>query len=666
LNRAVSSFPPSPTPAAPAYLLVHHGGRGAFAPRRLTSPLVTIGRVPGNDVVLDSPNVSRRHAKLLVTDLGVTAHDLDSHNGVFINGKKVRSAPVGPGDLLYVGDVCLRLERDESTTGLMTLTPDDLLDDDDPAVRRLDALQRAVVHCGDADDGAWTEKCVRICSELVDAAAAVLVEVQADGDLLPTVVLPDDGQRTLTAVLWPLVQKAVASLDVQFAADLKTTPVIDDLPDDAPLAVMAVPLLLPDADAPAVRAVLYLARPAASATFDEEHLETIHAIAGVMGMRLARASAEVTSTGVAGSGVVEALQRIASLEEDLSTARASATSTTDRLRALEVELQQQRREASQQRDAAGRAEANANELRRLARAEGDAVRADLDAVRVRADEAEKKLIALNAEAAHARDALPAVVAERDGALARLGALERELTALRGDLDAKRSGNVDAFRSALRASVPPMLVEHVEAVASGSTLPTTMQTRALTALHIGLSEFDAFCERAAPEVVKSTLDRFCAAVAARAAARGGRVQQVVGHAHLVVFGADSVGAEQAVRCALDLDAAFRGDDGAPGIAAGVHNGSALSGVFGNADATSYVEAGSPVVVARAASEHAPTVGGRGAPRGVVISEVVRALVAHVADLRVTRLGPVWIPGVRAAVPLAVVENEPVEHDRVGGA
>jgi class 3 adenylate cyclase len=162
------------------------------------------------------------------------------------------------------------------------------------------------------------------------------------------------------------------------------------------------------------------------------------------------------------------------------------------------------------------------------------------------------------------------------------------------------------------------------------------------------------ERAAPDVVKAMLDRFCATVAARAAAHGGRVHQVVGHAHLVVFGADGAAALDAVRCALDLDAVFHGDDGTPGIAAGIHNGSAVTGVFGSAEATSYVEAGSPVVVARAASEHAPVAGSRGAPRGVVVSETVRALISNADDLRITRLGPVWVAGVRAAVPFAVVE------------
>jgi hypothetical protein len=35
--------------------------------------------------------------------------------------------------------------------------------------------------------------------------------------------------------------------------------------------------------------------------------------------------------------------------------------------------------------------------------------------------------------------------------------------------------------------------------------------------------------------------------------------------------------------------------------------------------------------------------------------VRALIALEPSLQITRLGPTWIPGVRAAVPLAVVDE-----------
>src|SRR5262249_11028703 len=126
-NKSSGSSGSSPAPkgaaAAPthegkfapgAFTLVHAvgGKRGAlFPPTRLMNPGTYLGRTSGNDIVLGSDNVSRRHAKLVVTDNGITVHDLDSHNGIFLNGKKVRSTAVNLGDLLYVADVCIELKR---------------------------------------------------------------------------------------------------------------------------------------------------------------------------------------------------------------------------------------------------------------------------------------------------------------------------------------------------------------------------------------------------------------------------------------------------------------------------------------------------------------------------------------------------------------------------
>jgi len=658
LNPAVvSQSPTSAAAAVPAYLLVHHAGRGTFAPHRLTSPIVTIGRVAGNDVVIDSPNISRRHAKLLITDMGVTAHDLDSHNGVFLNGKKIRSAPVGPGDLLYVGDVCLRVERDTSALGMAPLILVDVADEDEPAVRALAALRRAVRAAAEGKDDAWLVEALQVTREFVDAMVAVLVEVRSDGDLWPLASAPDLAGRP-APVLWPVVQQAVATSEPVFAANLRDTPLGEELAADAPGAVMAVPLLHRRGDERAVRGVLYLSRAVAGPTFGEEQFDVVQCIAGAVGLRIDNDDqrAEATTTVVAGNGMIEAQQRITSLEEQLVAAQSTDRTSSERVCALEGDLQRERREVASLREASTRHDSSTAEERRQAQAALDAVRAEQTAAVQRAQAVETALAQARAEGAQLTDAAQA---EREAATARQASLAQELAQLRARLDESsapaRSTEADALRSALRASVPPVLAERVEEMATGTTPPTSMQTRTLTALHVALASFDAFCESAAPEVVRATLDRFCAAVVARAAARGGRVRQVVGHGHLVVFDADGAGVCGAVECALDLDTAFPGDDGAPGVVAGVHHGNAVMGFFGDAEATSYVEAGAPVVVARAASDHAASGALGGAPRGVVVSDAIRALVADAPGLSVTRLGPVWIPGVRAAMPLSVIER-----------
>jgi len=64
----------------------------------------SIGRDPGCDLHLPSPVVSRRHAKLVVSNDKVLLCDLGSRNGTFINGQLVRTeCEIKPNDWVRVG-----------------------------------------------------------------------------------------------------------------------------------------------------------------------------------------------------------------------------------------------------------------------------------------------------------------------------------------------------------------------------------------------------------------------------------------------------------------------------------------------------------------------------------------------------------------------------------
>jgi class 3 adenylate cyclase len=70
-----------------------------------------VGRGTRNAVVLTGPLVSKTHAKVVVEhDGSVTVHDLDSHNGTFVNGEKIRSRLLCAGDQIHVGGFQLTLE----------------------------------------------------------------------------------------------------------------------------------------------------------------------------------------------------------------------------------------------------------------------------------------------------------------------------------------------------------------------------------------------------------------------------------------------------------------------------------------------------------------------------------------------------------------------------
>jgi len=68
-----------------------------------------IGRLPDNDLVLDAPSLSRRHAVLAADAAGYTLSDLHSRNGTYLNGAAVtHPVVVRDADEIRIGDVKLR------------------------------------------------------------------------------------------------------------------------------------------------------------------------------------------------------------------------------------------------------------------------------------------------------------------------------------------------------------------------------------------------------------------------------------------------------------------------------------------------------------------------------------------------------------------------------
>jgi hypothetical protein len=99
--------PPPPPPAPVAqWVLVWPGG---VVPIRDTA--LVIGRSKDCDVPLADGNVSRRHAEIGRSADGFVLRDLDSTNGTTVNGRRVKSAPVGEGDEITLGTSTLRIEQ---------------------------------------------------------------------------------------------------------------------------------------------------------------------------------------------------------------------------------------------------------------------------------------------------------------------------------------------------------------------------------------------------------------------------------------------------------------------------------------------------------------------------------------------------------------------------
>jgi pSer/pThr/pTyr-binding forkhead associated (FHA) protein len=71
----------------------------------------TIGRSAAADLILDAALVSRIHCRLEANDETLEVVDLESTNGVYVNGERVANAHLIPGDRLKVGRVELQIGR---------------------------------------------------------------------------------------------------------------------------------------------------------------------------------------------------------------------------------------------------------------------------------------------------------------------------------------------------------------------------------------------------------------------------------------------------------------------------------------------------------------------------------------------------------------------------
>ena len=102
-------------------LIKHVKGSKAGQTEAFDLPIneLTLGRDPSSDIRFDPDRddlVSRIHAKLTSipgSDYGFTLTDLNSRNGVFINGNRILgSRAINPGDVIKLGDTGPELEFD--------------------------------------------------------------------------------------------------------------------------------------------------------------------------------------------------------------------------------------------------------------------------------------------------------------------------------------------------------------------------------------------------------------------------------------------------------------------------------------------------------------------------------------------------------------------------
>jgi pSer/pThr/pTyr-binding forkhead associated (FHA) protein len=95
------------------YKLVISDDEGKTIIVPLVRDLITVGRQDGNTIRLTERNVSRQHARLVRNEHGFRIEDLDSYNGVVVNGARIdKAVDLRDGDRVGVGDYIIALKSE--------------------------------------------------------------------------------------------------------------------------------------------------------------------------------------------------------------------------------------------------------------------------------------------------------------------------------------------------------------------------------------------------------------------------------------------------------------------------------------------------------------------------------------------------------------------------
>ncbi len=104
------------------YKLIIQDDEGKTTVVPLIREELTIGRQDGNTIRLTERNVSRRHAKLLRGQDSILIEDLDSYNGVRVNGTRIQGkVEIKEADRVQIGDYLIEVKAEQAETAASEL-----------------------------------------------------------------------------------------------------------------------------------------------------------------------------------------------------------------------------------------------------------------------------------------------------------------------------------------------------------------------------------------------------------------------------------------------------------------------------------------------------------------------------------------------------------------
>ncbi len=89
---------------------------GRTARELLLVGTMVVGRDPECEISHRDPRLSRRHAEFSIGEHGVLVRDLESRNGIRVNGRVVKEALLQPGDLVQIAQLSVRFVEDDAET----------------------------------------------------------------------------------------------------------------------------------------------------------------------------------------------------------------------------------------------------------------------------------------------------------------------------------------------------------------------------------------------------------------------------------------------------------------------------------------------------------------------------------------------------------------------
>ena len=97
----LGAVPTLKVPDAPRIVVRYQGRK--VRELKVTKPRISIGRGTENDVCINSPFVSRQHAAIIRDGRETAIVDLDSQNGTFVNGERIRAKTMSDQDEIKIG-----------------------------------------------------------------------------------------------------------------------------------------------------------------------------------------------------------------------------------------------------------------------------------------------------------------------------------------------------------------------------------------------------------------------------------------------------------------------------------------------------------------------------------------------------------------------------------